>query len=417
MYLFYKTKRKFFMKLLIFISLQFFSTAKIFAQYKIIDSCSAFTLKIEAKNLHSDSLRFSYQDCDKRYIYDTLILSNGKAKITGKINRATEGILFTNIRGWLSDGPRVIRFIIEPNKMTLHFAIRNDTVGSVYIKGSLSQKQKETWEVDNSSILNAEDKFENENIKLIHQNGSKNIEELKSKQKIVRNQIEALRQSLITSALKYVKKNPNSFFSGYLLFHYKKNIPTDTLEKYFDYLNSNVTNSDFGKFTLEDLFKLTDDWVFRRKFADSSTYESLKKINNIYDVSLPNLEGVETNFSEFKGNLLLIDFWATGCGPCIKNVPYLKKLIAEMKNKPFKVISVSLDDNIGIWEKSIKKYGFPGIHLFDGGALLSTYYKVLWVPRYILVNSDGSVADIDAPQPMDSKLKIEINDLLKKNKQ
>ena len=405
------------MKLLIFISLQLFSTAKIFAQYKIIDSCSAFTLNIEAKNLHSDSLRFSYQDCDKLYIYDTLILSNGKAKITGKINRATEGILFTNMRSWLVDGPRVVRFIIEPGKMTLHFAIRNDSLGSVSIEGSLSQKQKETWEVDNFSILNAKDKLENENIKLIHQDGSKGIEEIKSKEKIVRNQIAVLKQSLITSALKYVKKNPNSFFSGYLLFHYKRSVPTDTLEKYFNYLNSNVINSDFGKFTLEDLFKLTDDSVFRQKFADSATYESLKKINNIYDVSLPNLEGVETNFSEFKGNLLLIDFWATGCAPCIKNVPYLKELIAEMKNEPFKVISVSLDDNIGIWGKSIKKYGFPGVHLFDGGGLLSTWYKVLWVPRYILVNSDGSIADIDAPQPMDPKLKLEISDLLKKIRQ
>ena len=417
MYLFFKTKRKFFMKLLIFIALEFFSTAKIFAQYKITDSCSAFTLKIEAKNLHSDSLRFSYQDCNKTFTYDTIILSNGKAKITGKINRATEGILFTNIRSWLMDGPRIIRFIIEPGKMTLHFTIRNDSVGSVSIEGALSQKQKETWEADNSSILNAKAKLENENIKLIHGKGSKDIEELKSKEKIVRNQIESLKQSLITSALKYVKKNPNSFFSGYLLFHYKRNIPTDTLEKYFDYLNSNVINSDFGKFTLDDLFKLTDDWVFRRKFADSATYESLKKINNIYDVSLPNLEGRETSFSEFKGNLLLIDFWATGCVPCIKNAPYLKELIIEMKNEPFKVISVSLDDNIDIWRKSIKKYGFPGIHLFDSRALLSTYYKVLSVPCYILVNSDGSVADSDAPQAIDPKLKIEISDLLKKIRQ
>ena len=85
-----------------------------------------------------------------------------------------------------------------------------------------------------------------------------------------------------------------------------------------------------------------------------------------------------------------------------------------MKSKPFKVISVSIDSDKDTWQKALKKYAFPGIHLYDDKGLLSTFYKVLWVPRYILVNPDGSVANMDAPQPIEPELKVLIDELLKK---
>ena len=401
------------MKLLVYILLGTFYTTQIFAQYKIKDSCASFTLNIEAKNLMSDSIMLSYPDCDKTSNGDTLILSDGKATITGKINRATEGILYTNIRSRWTDGPRVIRFIIEPGKMTLYFTILKDTARHVIIEGSHSQKQKERWEADNSSILNLRDNYMNEYIKLLHQNKTTDSMMIQKKE-IIWNKLDVLKESLITSALKYIKKNPDSYFSGYLLYHYKRSIPTDTLKKYFYYLNSNVIYSDFGKFTLEELFKLTDDWAFRQRFSDSVYYKTLKKIKTIYDVSLTNPEGTKTSFSEFKGSFILLDFWASWCKPCIKNAPYLEKLITEMKDKPIKVISVSIDDGFDTWKKSIKKYKFPGIQLFDEKGLLSTFYKVLWVPRYVIINPDGTVVNMDAPQSINPQLNVVLSDLLNK---
>ena len=396
--------------------MNFFYTTKVFGQYKIKDSCAAFSLHIEAKNLMSDSVMLLYRDCDNISPGDTLILSNGKANITGQINRATEGILFTNIRSRWMDGPRVIRFIIEPGKMALHFTIRNDSVQDVIIEGPLSQKEKVSWEADNSSILNTKARYENEYIKLLHQNGTKDSAVLKNREEIIWNKIGGFRESLITSALNYVKTHPNSYFSGYLLYYYKRNMPTDSLEKYFYDLGPNVIYSDFGKLTLDELFKLTNDWTFRKSYSDSAFYENFRKIKTIYDVSLTDLNGAKTSFSEFKGNFILIDFWSSGCGPCIRNAPYLEKLITMMKDKPIKVISVSIDDRVDTWKKSIKKYAFPGIHLLDKQGMLSTFYKVLWVPRYIIVNPDGTVANMDAPQANDPRLKFILTNLLAKNK-
>ena len=389
------------------------------SQFKIKDSCGVFSLHIIAGNLQCDTVKLSFTSCenDMENGSHTIILANGQATVSGKINRATEAILFSNIKsGWM-DGPAAIRFIIQPVNMTLRFTMVNDTAKNIEITGSYAQKQKERWEADNASLMRAVDNNENKLIQFVRQRRMMDSTVFEKKLEIIEKKKDSLKELNILAALKYVRSYPDSYFSGYLLYHFKRSIPTDTLQTYYCYLDSGVMSSDFGKTTLDDLFKRTNDWAFRKKFTDSANYQILKDAKSVYDISLINRKGTKTNLSTFKGNLILIDFWGSWCGPCIQNVPHLKKLIAEMKDKPFKVISVSLDDDIDIWENSIKKYGFPGIDLFDSNKLLSTYFKVLWVPRYILVNPNGSIADMDAPQAIDPQLKVEIDGLLKKIKQ
>ena len=240
------------------------------------------------------------------------------------------------------------------------------------------------------------------------------IREFKKKFDALGSQDDSLYKSITSEALTYVKANPNSYFSGYLLYDYKRKIAPDTLARYYSYLSPGVMHSDFGKNTLKALFSLTGDSTVIREFSDSSDYKAYRAIKTIYDIAAENLEGTKTSLSQFRGKVLLVDFWASWCGPCINNISYLKKMIAEMKDKPFKVISVSIDDNPSIWKKAIKKYGFPGIDLYDSNGLLSTYFKVLWVPRYIIINPDGTMANIDAPQANDPELKIIVKKLLNK---
>src|SRR5689334_4071780 len=98
------------------------------------DSCAEFSLNIIKQDENTDSVRLLYYDCFERG--DTILSVKELAKIRGKVNRATEAVLFTDVHNRILDGPRVIRFIVEPGQMNLSFSLVNDTVQNIKITGS-----------------------------------------------------------------------------------------------------------------------------------------------------------------------------------------------------------------------------------------------------------------------------------------
>ena len=402
------------MRHLFFIFFTLLLSNKVSAQFKINDSCGDFVLHIKANNLPSDTIRLVYRDCNDNESNHVIILSNGMATYKGNINRATEALIFTDPNEKIFDGPGMIRFIIEPSEMSLRFDLINHAVQVISSSGSIAQKEKEAFEEDNDLLLNLRQNYRYGPILLTAQQ-QKNDSIMEKYQEVRNYKFAALNELLMAKVLKYARENPESYYSAYLLNHYKRMIPVDTLEKYFVNLPPKVTYSDFGKNFLEEIFKLSNNNVFREKFADSALFQELNRIKTIYDISSLNPAGTKTSFSQFKGNYILVDFWASWCGPCIANIPALKKLVKDMKGKPIQFVSVSLDSQIDNWKKAMKKHDFPGTNLFDEDGLLSTFFKVLWVPRYMIINPDGTVADLDAPQAINPELKIILNKLLDKN--
>ena len=74
------------------------------------------------------------------------------------------------------------------------------------------------------------------------------------------------------------------------------------------------------------------------------------------EINLPSPDGVNIALSSFKGKVVLIDFWASWCGPCIKEMPNVVKAYAKFKNKGFEIYGVSLDQDKGKWVEAIKKW-------------------------------------------------------------
>ncbi len=404
------------MRYFFFCLMTFFLSYQVSAQFKIKDSCVAFALHIEAKNFPSDTMLLWYQDCNDLFYNDTIILSNGLATFSGKINRATEGVLFTDLHRNLMDGPRVIRFLIEPSEMTLRFDLINDAVQNIKSTGSVSQKEKEDFEKENNLLLNLMDYYTFNFIPAkFSENGEKNDSIMESYLQESNHKVAVLYELLTAKVLKYVRENPKSYYTGYLLNQYRRKIPVDTLENHFINLPPKVIYSDFGKNFLNEIFKVSGNQIFKKKFADSALFQELSSLKTIHDISLLNPAGTKTSFSEFKGNYILVDFWGSWCGPCFANIPALKKLMSDMKDEPIQFVSVSLDRDVDSWKKSMTKHNFPGINLFDEDGLLSTFFKVLWVPRYVIISPDGTVANIDAPQAIDPELKKILDELLGKN--
>jgi thiol-disulfide isomerase/thioredoxin len=141
----------------------------------------------------------------------------------------------------------------------------------------------------------------------------------------------------------------------------------------------------------------------------------LKGLNFTY----PDAAGKEVSFTDFKGKLVLVDLWATWCGPCRKEFPFLKELEKEFHDKDVVFVSISVDEPKArqTWKGFVAYNKLGGIQLFAGGwsSQLMNDYKITSIPRFMLFDKNGNIIDVDAPRPSDPKLKELLHQWLNKS--
>jgi len=134
-----------------------------------------------------------------------------------------------------------------------------------------------------------------------------------------------------------------------------------------------------------------------------------------FQFSFPDLKGKNTSLSDLKGKVVLVDMWATWCGPCRAEEPHWEQLNELYKDKAVAFVGVSVDQDKPKWEEYLKIKNLKGIQLHAGsGNDLSTAYKINSIPRYILIDKAGNLINADSPRPSDAKLKELINQYLAK---
>ncbi|MFV0506894.1 MAG: TlpA family protein disulfide reductase [Bacteroidales bacterium] len=135
------------------------------------------------------------------------------------------------------------------------------------------------------------------------------------------------------------------------------------------------------------------------------------------DFKYPDINGKMVALSDLRGKVVLIDVWATWCGPCKKEIPHLKKLEKEYHGKDVVFMSVSVDNEKDKqkWVDFVKKEKLPGLQLFAGGfkSDIAQNYKITAIPRFMLVDKNGNLVSSAAPRPSHPELKEAINKLLK----
>jgi peroxiredoxin len=138
---------------------------------------------------------------------------------------------------------------------------------------------------------------------------------------------------------------------------------------------------------------------FEQQKAQSAQAEKSKEANSwvgkkVPDMSMPDVNGKEVSISSFRGKYVLIDFWASWCGPCREENPNVVKSYNEYKNKNFTVLGVSLDKDKPNWLKAIKDDNLTWTHISDLAYWNSKSVEVFkfdGIPFNILVDPEGTV--------------------------
>ena len=119
------------------------------------------------------------------------------------------------------------------------------------------------------------------------------------------------------------------------------------------------------------------------------------------------LDGTELDWKSYRGKVVLVDFWATWCGPCRAEVPNILKMYQAYHDKGFEVLGISLDNSPEEAEGYIKQSNIPWPTLFSSKASergwrhpMAVRYGITGIPRAILVDRDGKVVHMTARGPL-----------------
>jgi peroxiredoxin len=129
----------------------------------------------------------------------------------------------------------------------------------------------------------------------------------------------------------------------------------------------------------------------------------IKPGNVAPEIRLPSLKGDTVALSSLRGNLVLIDFWASWCAPCVEEQPELNKLYAKYARpngaeRKFKIFGVSLDSKKEAWQKAVRKYNIPWSQVSDlkfWTSPVARDYQIEALPFNVLVDEKGVIVAMD----------------------
>jgi thiol-disulfide isomerase/thioredoxin len=140
--------------------------------------------------------------------------------------------------------------------------------------------------------------------------------------------------------------------------------------------------------------------------------ERMKVGNPAPDFSFPDAKGKMHSLKSFKGKVVVVDFWASWCGPCRQEIPNLKNYYNELKgNKKVAFMSVSIDAKRPDWDKAVKEENMPWLQLLapNGGKEIMESYQFSGIPFILVIDQEGKIYKKNL---RDEAIKEAINDAL-----
>lgn len=188
-----------------------------------------------------------------------------------------------------------------------------------------------------------------------------------------------------------------------------------------DVLLHRLANAYVTRFGIEDIQDMEN--IYRTYVQDPvlvAKYDAAREKWNLASDGKPSpdFKGVDVNgkeytLADFRGKYVYIDVWATWCGPCRQEIPYLKKLDEDYKDAQIVFLSLSVDQDKAKWEKMVKEQSMSGVQLHIGqNSSFQQAYKIEGIPHFILLDREGRIIDKKMSRPsMDEVTRERIENL------
>ncbi|GHT83773.1 thiol:disulfide interchange protein [Bacteroidia bacterium] len=314
--------------------------------------------KIDDENIEPFVFKY-YSYVKENSVIDTISVINGTFTIEGTICPRTLARLYIN--------DTILDIYMDPGEMQLY--LKKDSLGSYVLKGSKTNDDKVLLETQTKPLEDYLSKIETQ------LSSEQNKVFLISQKDSINNLLENVRIDFISS-------HPSSYYSLDVIFelYSTKKQNGDVLKSLFDGLSVNVRVSNSG----QEIYSL----ILQREKSTMTNVSSLEALDK---------DGTLIKLSDFEGQYIFIDFWASWCVPCINGFPHLRELYAKYKDKGLVVINISMDSKRDEqkWLDAIEKNGITEwIHILScknkGENNICDLHETGPIPHYILIDRSGN---------------------------
>lgn len=337
-----------------------------------------FILKGKVLRQEGGYVYLNYLNGWSKPVYDSCLLKRGYFKFKGTINEPTLAVFYGRRKSRSVDDPNSMELFLEPGMMNAVF--EKDHFKKGRVSGSKSNDEHAAYN-QQKEVLNHKwkpmfDALERAKI----ENDSSKLEN------IYNTQLPLYSENSHKLAIDFIKQFPLSYVSANLLVYQTQRLPLDSLRALYALLSPTIQNSRDGQ-------------RIREFIARADNLQIGKMAPNITQIDV---KGKSVSLSDFVGNYVLVDFWASWCIPCREEHPYLTQVYKKYKDKGFAIISISLDRlaDKNNWLEAIEKDNLLWTQLcdFEGwGSPIVKLYNLFGkgIPANFLIGPSGEIVEKD----------------------
>ncbi|MFO7916860.1 MAG: TlpA disulfide reductase family protein, partial [Anaerolineae bacterium] len=120
----------------------------------------------------------------------------------------------------------------------------------------------------------------------------------------------------------------------------------------------------------------------------------------------------QVSLSDFRGQVVMLNFWASWCGPCRIEIPHMIELYQEKRDQNFEIVAVNLRENPNRVEDFAQELKMPFPVLLDQKGRVGAAYYVQGIPTSVFIDEEGVIRDVHVGTLTESALQRYVNDLL-----